>query len=246
MNVMSVIGDPAFKLLMAFDYDTETETGPWWEKLGIKGGRSLTDLPMRQCYYFETNREIGRSILLSTYNDMRTVSFWQTLEKPGEGLFRFTDLLKTPGLRNGVGAVDGVRSKLESRRFQLPKSLELPGNHAEIPQAPARMVRHAIDQLKKLHETNEIPDPVYTSYMNWAHDPYGGGYHAWKANYHVGDVMQYMRRPWKDQEIHIVGEAYSDQQGWVEGAFCIAEQMLQENFGLKWPSWLPTDYYLGR
>ena len=41
------------------------------------------------------------------------------------------------------------------------------------------------------------------------------------------------------------GEAYSDQQGWVEGAFCEAEKMLQEHFGLQRPIWLANDYYLG-
>jgi hypothetical protein len=45
--------------------------------------------------------------------------------------------------------------------------------------------------------------------------------------------------------IDICSEAYSGQQGWVEGAFCVAERMLQEQFGLSRPSWLPADYYLG-
>jgi hypothetical protein len=45
--------------------------------------------------------------------------------------------------------------------------------------------------------------------------------------------------------VHICGEAYSDQQGWVEGALCVAERMLQEHFGLKWPKWLDPNYYLG-
>ncbi len=39
-------------------------------------------------------------------------------------------------------------------------------------------------------------------------------------------VMPYMRKPLNDEQIHICREAYSDQQGWVEGAFCEAEKML--------------------
>lgn len=43
--------------------------------------------------------------------------------------------------------------------------------------------------------------------------------------------MPYLRRPYAREAVHIVGEAYSGLQGWVEGALCEAEKMLQEHFG---------------
>ncbi|MGH8399456.1 MAG: flavin monoamine oxidase family protein, partial [Gammaproteobacteria bacterium] len=46
-----------------------------------------------------------------------------------------------------------------------------------------------------------------------------------------------------DQDIYIVGEAYSYNQGWVEGALDTAESTLQQFFGLKWPSWLSDKEY---
>ncbi|MFC3157253.1 hypothetical protein ACFOEQ_01045 [Chryseobacterium arachidis] len=49
-NIESVIMEPAFKILMGFEY-------PWWKELGIDSGHSITDLPMRQCYYFGTDQE---------------------------------------------------------------------------------------------------------------------------------------------------------------------------------------------
>ena len=48
-----------------------------------------------------------------------------------------------------------------------------------------------------------------------------------------------------DERVFICGEAYSINQGWVEGALQTAELMLEEHFGLKRPSWLPSDYSLG-
>ncbi|WP_205635409.1 hypothetical protein [Flavivirga aquatica] len=44
-----------------------------------------------------------------------------------------------------------------------------------------------------------------------------------------------MRKPLVNEQIHIYGKAYSDQQGWVEGTFCEAKKMLQEYFGLVRP-----------
>jgi monoamine oxidase len=106
------------------------------------------------------------------------------------------------------------------------------------------MVYEAIEQVGKLHG-RAIPKPYVTYYRDWAQDPFGGGYHAWRPGISVRNVMQFMRRPDRWEAIHICGEAYSDQQGWVEGALCVAERMLQDHFGLQWPVWLDSNYYLG-
>jgi hypothetical protein len=45
----------------------------------------------------------------------------------------------------------------------------------------------------------------------------------------VKKTMKYMRQPNAQEAIHVCGEAYSDRQGWVGGAFCESEKMLQEH-----------------
>ena len=79
-------------------------------------------------------------------------------------------------------------------------------------------------------------------YQNWGQDPFGGGYHNWYSGYDVEAVMYTVRKPWSDQNIFIVGEAFSNLTGWVEGALQTAEQMLIEQYGL--PRSI-EDYYLG-
>ena len=39
--------------------------------------------------------------------------------------------------------------------------------------------------------------------------------------------------PNTDCEIFIVGETYSNDQAWVEGAFCTAESVLNDFFGIE-------------
>ena len=51
---------------------------PWWETLGITTGRSVTDLPVRQVYYWASNPK-ANSVLLATYDDTLNVGFWQGL-----------------------------------------------------------------------------------------------------------------------------------------------------------------------
>jgi monoamine oxidase len=209
-TIPSVVIEPSLKILMGFKE-------PWWQKdFRAFAGESITDLPIRQCYYFGTDPKDSHSLFLAGYNDMDPVQFWEALEK--EELF-------VPRPTERVSAAE-----LE---WLLPF------------QAPKAMVSEAMEQVDELHGRPDIPGPYVTYFRDWSDDPFGGGYHAWQPGISVKDVMELMRRPDPAEAIHICGEAYSDQQGWVEGALCVAERMLQEHFGLRWPDWLNPDYYLG-
>ncbi len=215
-NLGSVLIQSAFKLFMAYER-------PWWRALGLEAGRSVTDLPIRQVYYFGTEaaqpdgKPYMNSLLMASYNDISTVPFWKGLE-------------------------DGAPYK-----GYLPSCIE-PGVTNPIPptEFPAtdEMVQVANRQVAEVHALPELPMPYSAVYHTWNEDPYGGGWHEWKANYRLDEIMCRMRKPEPDEDIHIVGEAYSYGQGWVEGALDTAESMLQEFFGLKWPSWLKEGYQL--
>jgi len=111
--------------------------------------------------------------------------------------------------------------------------------------APVLMVDEVMNEVRELHGLRSIPQPYFALYRNWTEDPFGGGYHGWGAGVNVGEVMRAMRKPYPDEDIHVVNEAWSDQQGWVEGAFCVAEHMLRDYFKAPVPNWFPKDYYLG-
>jgi monoamine oxidase len=211
-NIRSVIMEPAFKILMGFEY-------AWWKSLGIDSGHSITDLPMRQCYYFGTDNQNGHSMLLGSYGDMNTETFWKALSDDEKAFMPRLNFAKLS--RTATNAINQV-------------------------QASQLMVDELLNQLRELHGNDvHIPAPYVTWFKDWTDDPFGAGYHAWKAGYKVNEVMPYMRKPLADEEIHICGEAYSDLQGWIEGAFCEAEKMLEEHFGLNYPEWLEKGYYLG-
>ena len=203
-NIESVIMEPSYKILLGFE-------NPWWRDLGeMIHGHSITDLPMRQCYYFGTDPSDGHSLLLGSYNDMSTVPFWEGLSKHPE-LFQVRITDKTdPEEAEGLRKLTNV-------------------------QATKIMINEIMHQLKEVHNSKKIPDPYVTWYKDWTRDPFGGGYHAWKAGYSVKDVMSFMRHPQPKENVFICGEAYSALQGWVEGALCVAEKMLQEHFEKQWP-----------
>ncbi len=205
----SVMSMPAYKFLAAYE-------SPWWKAAGVSSGRSTTDLPIRQCYYFGT--ETGAtpySLLLATYADGLTESFWEPL------------------------------TKSEPWRPRDERHLALLKNAG--PQAPARLVNMAQTFLIKMHGLmpTSVPEPYFTAFKDWTEDPYGGGWHFWKAGVPVGKVIGQVRQPVQNLNLFICGESYSQQQGWVEGALCSAEHVLQDHLGLSSPGWLPSSYYIG-
>ncbi len=141
--------------------------------------------------------------------------------------------------------LEGHPELFEPRPTRLAGAAEL--ERLRTVQAPRVMGDEAMQQVRELHGMGpeEIPGPYVTWFKDRSQDPFGGGYHAWDARVDVENVMKFMRRPFADEHVHVCGEAYSDQQGWVEGAFCVAEHMLQDWYGLAWPTWLNRDYYLG-
>lgn len=73
----SVLKQSALKIFLAYDY-------AWWKELGMTAGRSISDLPIRQTFYFtapdETENSKRPSLLMASYNDIDTIPFWKGLE----------------------------------------------------------------------------------------------------------------------------------------------------------------------
>ena len=206
-DLESVTGQAASKLFLGFRQ-------AWWSELGLESGRSDTDLPMRQCYYFGTEPSNDHGLLMAGYNDGRAVDFWSGFV--GEKL---TDSL------------------LESR-------LETPPRILDELTPDSSMIEEIRRQLSELHGI-PVPAPYVAYFVDWSADPYGGGWHSWKIHARSREVMPRMRQPFKSHPVYVCGEAYSLDQGWVEGALNTAELVLQEKFGLAAPPYLPAGHFLG-
>ena len=179
-------------------------------------GPSITDTPIRQVVYFGNNaiekKENPIYGILASYDDEQFTSFWEELEYGNE------DVEKVPFSAN-------------YQPLNGPKN------------ATGVMMKMLRQQLAALHfgpqaDYSTVPLPLQCKYMDWSLPPFNAGYHAYAAHYDVCDVQQKIRRPsllidGADANIFIVGEAYSNDQAWVEGAYCTAESVLNDFFGVK-------------
>jgi hypothetical protein len=178
-------------------------------------GPSVTDTPIRQVVYFGNNArdQNGKPVfgLLASYDDEMYTGFWQDLE---------------------LGPDTGRRipTSEDTQPLEGPRK------------APDIMVKMLRAQLAAVHfgpqsDYTAVPEPLETRYMDWSLPPFNAGYHAYAAHYNVCEVQQKIRKPSQliegaDADIFIVGEAYSNDQAWVEGAYCTAESVLNDFFGI--------------
>ena len=179
-------------------------------------GPSVTDTPIRQIVYFGDNalNQQGEKVygLLASYDDEAFTTFWQELEL-------------------------GPNATREVPISEDTQPLEGPRKPSDV------MIKMLRQQLAAVHfgpqsDYSAVPMPKETRYMDWSLPPFNAGYHAYAAHYDIGDVQRKVRKPsqlidGEDANIFIVGETYSNDQAWVEGAYCTAESVLNDFFGIK-------------
>lgn len=212
----SVTSRPLFKLYTTY-------TNPWWRAAGyttpegrsvpVETGRSVTDLPIRQTYYWPhaDGRPVteGPAMLMASYDDGNNVGFWDGL-RPRRGQAWQSDQEVAQPDDPFVGDPDGEWSKYK---------------------ASQRMVQEVARQLAAVHGLSYTPDVRNAAFRDWGDDPFGGGWNSWNIGVKSWEVKEQIIKPFDNHALYICGEAYSDAQGWVEGALQTADMML-ERLGL--------------
>jgi hypothetical protein len=179
-------------------------------------GPSISDTPIRMAVYFGNNARSPNTKpvygILASYDDETFTTFWQELE------------------------IGPNRDRKQARSEDI-QTLDGPR------EVPPRMVKMLRRQLAELHfgpnaDYSLVPEPLEARYMDWSFPPFAAGYHAWAAHYNIADVQEKIRKPSQlvegaDADIFIVGEAYSNDQAWVEGAYCTAESVLNDFFEVE-------------
>jgi monoamine oxidase len=222
---------------------------PWWEAMGVTQGRSLTDIPVRQCYYWAVeSRQPGgeannSNASIMVYNDVSSAEFWGGLRRlplgPGDAKEG------SMALRRHMAGTHVPNARVFQRKAMHraddsgdgPFAQRLRRNWDQHP-APHEMVAEVHRQLMSLHNVRYAPEPMEAAYMDWSDAPFGAGVHFWNPGYKSWEVVDAMTQPVDDVPCYVCGEAYSTDQTWVEGALQTAEIVLQKRFHLPPPAWV--------
>jgi hypothetical protein len=214
----------------------------WWAKTALPGGDSgivITDQPLRQIYYYGPQWIANHApkrlkhqtpawpFIMASYCDSYYTEFWSTFFERS-WRFAWGDVY--------FNETRKVRTLDDARRDTLRKIRDEDGVHW-------RMVNKIHRQLADLHQLSveSLPMPILGLFMNWEWEPYSGGWHTWEVSgFPPWQAAELMLEPVRG--MYVCGEAYSNQQGWIEGALNTAEEVLCKKFQLSPPSWLGVDH----
>ncbi len=175
-------------------------------------GKAITDSPLRQVYYFPPDRKTGSGMIMASYSDERYVEFWSPIMQRGGP--NYCTYPRRPAIVDVLGA-------------------------------PEPLVAKAGRQLRELHpDLSSVPQPCIALMRPWstALRLYHGGWHTWNPHAKPWEVMNRLKRPFRGINLYICGEAYSPEQGWVEGALKSAEMVAKE-LRLGPPDWVGREDY---
>lgn len=96
--------------------------------------------------------------------------------------------------------------------------------------ASSFVIEHAMKQLSTFFNDQNLPQPVLSTYVGWGSSDAGDGDHSWTVGANDIEVMRRIANPVPN--LYVCGEAYSDEQAWVDGALRSTETLLQNHFGL--------------
>lgn len=179
-------------------------TKPWWcdgstGRDPVRFGPNFSDLPVNAVYPFYSLPEEGTepesglpsirdaAAALTIYCDFDNTNFWDGLQNVG-------DMFDSPLQRRESSKVPQV-----------------------LYPASKQVVREAKRQLALLFGTNEIPEPILTSYRLWdGTQDFEFAYHQWRMNARDSEIRAYLANPMRG--VYVCNEAFSDMHGWVNGS----------------------------
>jgi hypothetical protein len=153
-----------------------------------------------------------RPAALTIYCDYLNINFWSALQNKGEK-YQHPDL---------AHYVDPEK---------IPE---------DISPATNAVVEQATKFFKKIFNTHYVPSPVLTSARIWEgsvgadlpqNQQFGFGVHQWAVGADDRKVIKDLVEPLPN--LFTCGEAFSDYQGWVEGALRSTDLVLKQGFGLS-------------
>ncbi|MEO1260771.1 MAG: FAD-dependent oxidoreductase [Bacteroidota bacterium] len=217
----AVTPQPLFKLFTTY-------RDPWWRAAGytnssgefvpVESGRTVTDLPVRQTYYWPTDQgqpatDGKPAMLMASYDDGINIGFWDGFRPRRRQAWK-----ANKEVADQVNPFIGALARLTGK-----KGRKSPWDRYK---ASAGMVAEVSRQLGVIHGLSYTPDVQEAAFRDWGDDPFGGGWNSWNIGVKSWEVRDKITHPVDNINLYICGEAYSDSQGWVEGALQTADIML--------------------
>ncbi|MEK8032932.1 FAD-dependent oxidoreductase [Ideonella sp. DXS29W] len=218
----SVNGFPMLKVFLV-------SNAPWWD-YDQPPQQHAHCMPTREVHYFRRPREDDRDghgmVLL--YMDRPSTEFWRHYV--------------TDTQRHDRAEVDQNARIVDAFALfiarDVKRALEATAAQAEADAAAGDPIINLTDQARRMFEHMSLEEAaahvrqsiITYGIRDWARAPYGAANHGWQPGVRSWKVMEAFKAfdfGSGARNVHIVGEAYSDYQGFIEGSLNSAEMALR-------------------
>jgi len=183
----------------------------WWHShpdINISSGPSFTDLPLGSVYCFA--QYPAHPERDKTYNGPAALTL-------------YTDFIR------------GNFWKEMQNNGPMYHTQQFPKNPEGTFAATVNLVEEVMKQIKMVYgldpDDSSIPMPVVSTYRVWGQGEFGYGYHQFKLN--EVDAEVYAQITWPAKNIFVCNEAWSPEQGWVEGSLIMGDLVSRLAFDLS-------------
>lgn len=202
---------------------------PWWEYNQSPQARA-NRMPTREIHYFrrsKTNDFDGYGMIL-LYTDKPATEFWNYYIE-NRNKHEFAEINNNDEIKQQFA---NFMSKDVYRSLQGNEAMSTTG---------LQLTKEALLKYANMSLT-EIKDDIEKSIVSygirdWSCAPYGAGNHCWRPGVKSWEIQEQFKAFALDnseaKNIHIIGEAYSDYTGFIEGAINSSDWALEEITGKK-------------
>ena len=212
---------------------------PWWED-DRPPNRFAADLPTREVHYWKSPDKT-RGVMM-VYTDRPALNFWSDYLMPeslgtggtGGAGAAGPDAADPDGTgeTSGAGpAGDGLAREQQAAAIWILKR----SRDRTAPEGINRRLWRRFVQYARDYEHNDFTMErlLACGIRDWGKDPYGAAIHVWRPRARSWEVAELFTAFPLDgtldrtsRNLHICGDAYSDYQGFIEGALRSAERVL--------------------
>ncbi|MCF6438224.1 FAD-dependent L-amino acid oxidase [Pseudoalteromonas luteoviolacea] len=237
-TLQSASNQPLLKINLYYD-------SAWWGRgttgrPAVEFGPNFADLPTGSVYpFYAVNDELAAALMYQERTTHPSKDVQAKLDRIGNDKYErpaaltiYCDYLNINFWSNLQNIGETYHHPNQSHYVQ-----DVPG---DIYPASTAVVAQATKFFKEIFNTHYVPEPILTSARIWegstkfdipASRQFGYGVHQWAVGANDKEVMETLSEPLPN--LYTCGEAFSDYQGWVEGALRSTDLALEKSFGLK-------------
>ncbi|TMN89422.1 amine oxidoreductase [Pseudoalteromonas phenolica] len=237
-TLQSASNQPLLKINLYYD-------SAWWGegstgRPAVEFGPNFADLPTGSVYpFYAVDEKLAAQLMYQESGQTASKETQLELDKVAKAKYKKPAALTIYCDYMNINFWSALQAS--GPKYQHPNQQDyVESVPADMYPATTAVVEQATKFFKEIFNTHYVPAPILTSARIWqgsvnfdvpAEQQFGYGVHQWAVGADDRQVMKDLVEPLPN--LFTCGEAFSDYQGWVEGALRSTDLVLQQGFNLN-------------